>query len=132
MDANSRVILYGNSMFLAGIKAELEQRTSLELITVEARYHDAAVLIDSCDPCVVLFDLATQHPAFALALLRERPGLLLIGVDPSHDELLLFSSQPVEALSISDLVEVINKEISIAAGTNNTDIRPPSAVDSPR
>lgn len=118
-------------MFLAGIKTELEHCTSLELITVEAGCPDAAALIDSCDPRAVLFDLATQHTGFALALLRKRPGLLLIGVDPCCDELLLLSSQPIEALNISDLVEVINKEVS-TAGTNNAHIPSPLAVDSPQ
>lgn len=130
MDPNSRIVLYGNSMFLAGIKAELLHCTSLELITVEAKCPDAAALIDDCDPRVVLFDLTMPHSEFALALLRKRPGLLLIGVDPSHNELLLFSSRPFEALSMSDLVQVINEEISKAAGANHAHNSSPSAADS--
>ncbi len=112
MDAGSRLVLYGTSLFLAGIKAELERLTSHELLTVEVGNIDAAALIDSSNPLAVIFDLAAQHSAFAVDLLRERPGLLLIGVDPSRDEILLLSSQPAHALNMSDLVEVINGELS--------------------
>jgi hypothetical protein len=45
-----------------------------------------------------------------IAILRERPGLLLIGVDPSSDELLVLSSRPHQALSVADLVEVMQRE----------------------
>ena len=131
MEPSSRLILYGNSMFLAGIKAELEQRTSFELITVEAKYPDAAALIDTCNPRVVLFDLAAEQPSFAFSLLRERPGLLLIGVDPCSDQLLLLSSQPVKASGMSDLVKVIKKELSIAAGANDAHTPEPLATDCP-
>jgi len=110
MDASSRLVLYGNSMFLAGIKAELERLTSLELITVEVGCPDAATLILSCKPRVVLFDLAAQDSGLAVTLLRERPGLLLIGVDPSRDEMLLLSSRPRQVLSVADLVEVMQSE----------------------
>ena len=110
MDAGSRLVLYGNSLFLAGIKTELERLTSLELITVEAGCPEASVLIDSCNPRAVLFDLAAPHSAFAIALLRERPGLLLIGIDPSRDEMLVLSSRPQQALNVADLVEFIQQQ----------------------
>jgi hypothetical protein len=97
-------------MFLAGIRAKLECLTSLKLITVEADYPEAAALVDSCNPLAVLFDLAADHPEFAVSLLHRHPGLMLIGVDPSSDELLVLSCHPAVALNMSDLVEVINRE----------------------
>jgi hypothetical protein len=112
MGAASRLVLYGNSMFLAGIKAELEQLALLELITVEAGCPDAAALVGSFNPRVVLFDLASEHPGLAVSLLREQPDLLLIGVDPCSDELLVLSSRPARALSISDLAAVIREGVS--------------------
>lgn len=111
MGVGSHVVLYGNSMFLAGIRAELERLTPLKLITVAADYPDAAALVASCNPLVVLFDLTADHPEFAVSLLHKHPNLLLIGVDPSSDELLVLSCHPAVALSMSDLVELINQEV---------------------
>ena len=45
MAAPPRVVLYGNSVFLAGIRAELQGRTQFELLTVEPGCPDAAGLI---------------------------------------------------------------------------------------
>jgi hypothetical protein len=110
MVADACLILYGNSVFLAGIKAELEHQVALELITIETGSPDVANLIRDNNPRAVLFDLSAEQPGFAITVLRERPGLLLIGVDPSSDELLILSSYPQQALSMSDLVEVIRRQ----------------------
>jgi hypothetical protein len=107
MAEGSCLVLYGDSVFLAGIKTEFQRHELPEVITVEAGRPDAPGRIGAHHPCAVLFDLAAAQPDFAISLLREQPGLLLIGVDPSRDELLVLCSHPARALSVSDLVEVI-------------------------
>jgi hypothetical protein len=107
MDADSCLILYGNSVFLAGIKADLERRVALELITIEAGRQEVTDMIRRRKPRAVLFDMALAQPEFAVSLWREHPGLLMIGVDPSSDELLVLSSHQARALSVADLVNVI-------------------------
>jgi hypothetical protein len=108
MTAEACLVLYGNSVFLAGIKAELERATTLELLTIEAGRPDALELICKHQPRAVLFDLGTGQLDFVVSLLRGQPGLLLIGVDPSSDEMLVMSGHPQKALSLSDLVEIIH------------------------
>lgn len=106
MPAHSCVVLYGNSVFLAGIKAELELDPGIELIAVDAGSPDVMERIRYHKPRALLFDLAEGQSDFAVALLREQPSLVLIGVDPSSDELLVLSNQPVQALNLSDLIEL--------------------------
>ncbi len=110
MAANSRLVLYGNSVFLAGIKAQLEKTAGLELTSLEAGCPEIVNLIHRDRPHAVVFDLAMGYPDFAVALLHEQPGLLLIGVDPSSNELLILSGRPQQALSFSDLEAVLYKE----------------------
>jgi len=110
MDEKSRLVLFGNSVFLAGIKAQLEHAPALELITMEALHMDVADQISDHRPQAVMFDLTMGYPDFATALLREQPGLLLIGVDPNSNELLVLSGRPRQALSVSDLVNVIQQK----------------------
>jgi hypothetical protein len=112
MAASPCVVLYGNSVFLAGIRADLEGRTELKLLKIEPDCPDAADRIRACRPTAILFDLCATQPDFAIALLREQPGPLLIGVDPSSDELLVLSSHPAQALSVADLVKVIQQKQS--------------------
>ena len=116
MAADSRVVLYGNSVFLAGIKAQLEHDTlhpypvTLNLIAIETGSPQVIDLIREQKPRAVLFDLALPQPHFVVSLLREQPDLLFIGVDPSSNEMLVLSSRPQLALSISDLVEAVNQK----------------------
>ena len=112
MNANPRLIVYGNSVFLAGINAQLEQTTSLELITIESAYSDVVDQVRACRPQAVLFDVAMDYPDFAVALLYEQPGLLLIGVNSNSNELLVLSGQREQAMTVADLVHVIQQKSS--------------------
>jgi DNA-binding NarL/FixJ family response regulator len=107
MSAKPCLVLYGNSVFLAGIQAELERAPTLELLTIESGRPDVLHLLRERKPCAVLFDLGMDQPSFATAILRELPHLLMIGVDPSSDEMLVLTSHPVQALAVRDLVPLI-------------------------
>ncbi len=110
MGATPCLVLYGNSIFMAGIQAELRLRTALKLVTIEAGCRDAADIIRSQVPIAVIFDLACAQPDFAISLLQDQPGLLLVGVNPSSDKMLLLSSQYATALSMMDLMEIVGRQ----------------------
>ncbi len=118
MAADRYLVLYGSSVFLAGIQAMLADGLArdvgapLQLIAVEAGQPDAAALIRARYPQAVLFDLAEGLPDFIAAALREQPDLLLVGVDPSRDELLVLSASQQRALSVADLMNVIRPKDS--------------------
>ncbi len=108
MSLTPRLVLFGNSVFLAGIKAELKTSTHVELITVETDTPDVVNLIRRRNPTAVIFDLSIGYPSFVLSLLQDQPGLLLIGMMPSSDEMFLFLSQHAHAQKIQDFIQVIN------------------------
>ncbi len=110
MAPDTCLVLYGNSVFLAGIKTGLACDTALDLVAIEDGYPGVTDLIRACHPRAVLFDLAVGQPEFAVALLREEPSLLLIGVDPSSDEIFILSGRPEQALTLSDLLNVIHQK----------------------
>jgi hypothetical protein len=109
MAAKPCLVLYGNSVFLAGIKAGLEsdRELGLELLSVEDGCPNVTGMLRERKPCAVLFDLGMDQPSFLIPILRELPHLLMIGVDPSRDEILVFTSHPVQALAVRDLVHLI-------------------------
>jgi hypothetical protein len=108
MSAASCLVLYGNSVFLAGIKADLERRQNLELITIEAGTPDAAARIGALKPRAVLFDLCAASPDFTIPLLRDQPGLVLVGVDPATDEMLRLTGQRATVLSLAGLADLLD------------------------
>lgn len=117
MAAPARLVLYGNSVFLAGIKTDLSRHCSLELITIEAGCPDAAERVRSLNPCALLFDLSAAQPDFAIPLLRDRPNLVLIGVDAGSDELLVLAPHKVRAVNVSALLKVIGQETTASTSS---------------
>ncbi len=109
MEKTGRVAVIGRSMHMAGLAASLRTNTALE---VERVYPDSPIVrqaIDGFDPDVVILDLVEPHPELTMALLQKRPGVLLLGMDPSRDEMLVLSSEPVPAEDVQDLFDVVNR-----------------------
>ena len=107
MATHPSLVLYGGSVFLAGIQAQLERDTTLELLALGAGQVDAMDRIRSLRPRAVIFDLTMDQPHFAIPLLHEQPELLLIGMDPSMNEMLVISTRPEKARAVNDLVQLI-------------------------
>ncbi len=106
MHERQRIILYGQSVVLGGVQASLRHYPQLDVMTVPPPA--TAQALAALAPDVILFDTGTGCSGPAFALLREQPGLLLIGVDPASQELLVLSSHPAQALGIADLVLIIS------------------------
>jgi hypothetical protein len=92
---------------MAGIAASLNAARDLEVLIVDPHPPLARQRLNELNPAAIAFDLTDPSPGLDLTLLRERPGMLLVGVDPSSDDLLVLSCQPVQALTMDDLIEVI-------------------------
>jgi hypothetical protein len=112
MEKRKRVAAYGNSLNMAGIVASLKADSTLEVICVNLDSPDARQGLNDDDLAAIVFDLSDPPLLLDVTLLRDRPGLLLIGVDPSKDEVMVLSSHPAQAISMSDLVNVIHRKIS--------------------
>ncbi len=112
MEKHRRVAVYGNSLNMAGIAASLKADTTLEILCINPDFPNAWQSLDKNDLAAIVFDLSDPLLLPDITLVRDRPGLLLIGVDPSRDELLVLSSHPEQALTVADLVRVIRQQDS--------------------
>jgi hypothetical protein len=113
MSVTTEVLLFGHSLFLAGIKAKLEQCHDFDLSNVDA----------NCRPyptpdCrrVILLDFAETSPDQAMHILRQHPEAVVIGVDPSSLNVLVLSHASPEAVSLDDLTQIIRQEPVAQAG----------------
>jgi DNA-binding NarL/FixJ family response regulator len=107
MGKRQRVVLYGNSLVLAGTAASLRAYPGIELICLDAQPPAAVQQLWALCPTVVILDLGAVPPEFPFSLLREQPDLVLIGVDAAGDKLLVLSGQQAHALTTEALVQVI-------------------------
>lgn len=102
-----RVILYGKSVILGTVGASLRNFPDLEIVTLAPSPVEAQGLED-LSPDVIIFDLEAAHPDAALSLLKSRPRLLLIGINPETDQMLLWSGQVSCVFSMQDLLRAIS------------------------
>ena len=122
MAPDACLMLYGDSLLLAGIGVQLRSHAGLEVITVEAGTKSLLDLVRAFKPAALLFDFALTPPDFAVPLLREYPDLLLIGVDPSRDEFFVLTSRAIAALSVGDLISVIRERAAVPGSELKKDL----------
>ena len=107
------VVLFGSSLAISSVGASLQGCAGLRVLVVNseappaAAVHDVAQRLAALQPEVVLFDLATVPSDFAIALWKERPGTLLIGIDLLSSQALVLSGQSTRAHTTEDLLQVI-------------------------
>ncbi len=132
MEKCKQVAVYGTSLNMAVIAASLKADATLRVVSVDFKSPTARQTLDELDLTAVVFDLSDPAQGLNLGLMCDRPNLLLIGVDPSKGEIRVFSSRSAQALSISDLINVIhqkdsrsmsskeeNQELHSSEGVNN-------------
>ena len=110
MEMARTVVLYGDSVVLAGVGASLGCCPRLRVVSVPASCATTPQELDALCPSAVILDLGMVKTDFAFALLREHPDLLLIGLDPGGDRLLVLSGPRARALGTEDLVRMIERQ----------------------
>lgn len=111
------LLLFGSSMLLSILAASLAECANLHVAHVTT-WPEACHLLAEDFPDVLIFDLTDTSQGLVLPLLLTNPGLLLIGVDPSSDDLLVLSSRPQHVTSVQDLIAVIGKAAGATAATS--------------
>src|SRR5512140_3381204 len=104
------VVLYGNSLAVTAFGAGLRGMPDMRLLPMDAGRPDEMAWLQTLQPDIVMFDLATALPGFAIPLLKVHPELLLIGVDLLKGDILVLAGSREQVLSVTDLVEIIRGE----------------------
>jgi hypothetical protein len=108
LEIKKRVVVYGNSLNLAGIAASLKADASLEVVCIDPRDPSARQQLDGIQAAAIAFDLNSPPSDLDLTLLRARPDLLLVGVNPASDEVLVLSGQLTRVLSGRELAGLVS------------------------
>jgi hypothetical protein len=109
MDAQ-QVILFGNSLLIAGLAVQLGAIPGL----VVQRVVTAAALSDCC-PAVVVFDLATVRAELVLGWLTDCAHLSLVGIDLQRSRVMVFTAGAVPVASVEQLGELVGRLVPGAA-----------------
>lgn len=108
MEKRVKVVLYGDSLVLAGLQASLAAYAGLDVRCLANPLTDEQELA-TLRPDVVIVDAATI-PCPPLRLLDElAAGLLLVSVDAATSRVQFWSGQQLSASSTRDLVTLIGQ-----------------------
>ena len=111
-----RVLLIATqSLFGRGVENLLHQEDNLEFIGCESNVDSALQYVENQELDVVLIEqgiLDTQlgHPL--QCLLRSRPNLKVIELNPADETICIYSSQHKTVKKVRDLVDVIEQQES--------------------
>ena len=102
-----RVLIFGKSLSLAGIGACLKLEKGLNVEFVDPQDPGVRQRLEEVNPDVILFDLGDPPSDLDLTLLHTKPGLLLLGVDASSDEVFVLKGLHNRVVSASELSKLI-------------------------
>lgn len=105
-EKKQRIVLYGDSLILSGVRASLETYPGIELLVLDQLPGEAIEELRLLCPSAVIFDLSATKPDSLFSILQQ-PGLLLIGIDPETHQARVWSGQHLHELSMPDLFQVL-------------------------
>jgi hypothetical protein len=115
-----RVAVCGSTLYMAGLAACLEANPDVEVVRVPTNAAAPLQCLDELALSAVAFDLGEMSGDLAISLLRDRPELVLIGVDPSSDSLLLLSGRQAQPVSAAELLHAITEGATGGSRPNST------------
>jgi hypothetical protein len=105
MDRQIRVVVYGESVVWAAIEAVLRKEPDIDVTRCQ-KAEDWRKLLEM-DLDVILFDTAVSAPLEMLALLKQRPGLTMIGLDFDSHKIVAHLVHEDTVTTVEDLARVI-------------------------
>jgi hypothetical protein len=90
---------------LTGVARRLARHSHLDVVQVDGP--TPADALGSLNPDALLLDLGSVPIDSALALLRDRPELVLVGLEATGARLLVLSGDRARAISTRELVALI-------------------------
>jgi len=109
MNANRRrVILYGNTLILRGVWANLANCPGLEVTVLDQPQQVSPEELAACCPAAIIFDMSVIQPDLLLGLFQQ-PGLLLIGMDSETHQALVWAGRQAAAVDAADLVQMLTE-----------------------
>ncbi len=94
------ILLYGDSVFLAGLAAQLQARADLDVRQQSA--HTGPLNLDDLDAVIVDFDDVSAGDV--LAILRARPDLKIVGVNAPGGAVTVLTGRVYLAQTLDDVV----------------------------
>ena len=111
MKPSIRVAVCGNSLHMAGLAASLQAHPDVVVLRIPGNPAALLQVLDELAPVVAALDLDETPGELVMSLLRDRPGLVLVGVDPSSDKMLVLSGREERPVTAAELLQAIGNGV---------------------
>ena len=111
MKERRTVALLGDSLLMDAVEAGLSDKQEFGV----ARFYTpigGEERLSSLNPDLLIFDLDTPDPGFIVRLLRDQPGVPLLGLELSSSKVIAISSQQQTPLTADELAQMIRRQTS--------------------
>jgi hypothetical protein len=109
MGRQMHILLYGDSIILGSVGASLARMGRFHITHLSAPLPGPSDL-EALAPDVILFDAENGQPDPAFSVLKTRPGLRLLSINPDGNVVQLWSGHEYRELSTTDLTDLIVRE----------------------
>lgn len=107
MNKRQRVLLYGDTLVLASIRATLKGNPLFEVIDLDTSHITLQDVLE-LHPDTILYDIHSARFDFPCDLILHWSGLL-IGINPESSQVSVWTGHPLRELSVQDLVAIIQQ-----------------------
>jgi len=107
MPGKNCVLILGRSLYVTSLASCLALNKALQVIYIDPQSINLLQQIEAFVPHAILFDLTDPPSNLDISVLRKQPDLLLIGVDPSSDEVLVIRGQRNNVVTTDELNQLI-------------------------
>lgn len=109
MGSAQTILIYGNSLFVAGVAAELGTMPNLSIERIDTADLKMVPQLYATCPTLLIVDLATTSADIVLTCLIECPTLVLIGLDLKGSRVVILSSKSFPVTTVQELTSVIQQ-----------------------
>ena len=121
MEKRPLVVLLGDSLLMDGVAVSLADRQLWGMIRLDIDALDIGECIGECmeslNADLIVFELDSPWSSSILSLIKEQPGILLIGLDLSRSRAIVLNSHQHLTQSMNDLCQVVQAEANEKART---------------
>jgi hypothetical protein len=110
MEQRPLVVLLGESLLMDGVAVSLAGKGMLGTIRMDSDVVDIRECLETLQPDLVIFELDTPQSSHVLSLLREQPGILLIGLDLACSRAIVLNSRQQMTRTMSELCLMVQAE----------------------
>ena len=100
----TKILLYGNSILMAGLSSKLQQADGLEV-----EHMDGEIIGDLSDVDLIVVDLWDVKVPMALPKLSVNPNAVLVGLDALTDTATVLAGQPRSTVSMQRIMDLLQE-----------------------